>query len=97
MGVENRNPPEQLPIVLQVHTHTHRATFFPGGSVELGYAVMRLEGSGRFLEGSWRSGAPFLTQQQAFDQHFLMVRRRTSSAATVKQGGLKAETVAQSC
>lgn len=23
MGVENRNPPEQLPIVLQVHTHIH--------------------------------------------------------------------------
>lgn len=31
MGVENRNPPEQLPIVLQVQVHTHSTRSNPWG------------------------------------------------------------------
>lgn len=43
MGVENRNPPEQLPIVLQVHTHPHTHTFIRWGRMEYSVHQMACE------------------------------------------------------
>ncbi|CAG10764.1 unnamed protein product, partial [Tetraodon nigroviridis] len=54
MGVENRNPPEQLPIVLQGHTHTHTHTHTEPPPLSQVHRLRALDLLGRFLDlGPW--------------------------------------------